>query len=164
LEHQEGFHQLFESIQQPLQGGVRAALAAALYLTRQGDLPSRDWIAVQLVDDVPADAASLLAARPKIAGPDKGPTVCVCFNVGAKEITSAISRQCLTSLEGIGTALNAGTNCGSCRPALAKLLAETDKQITQICFESGYNNLANFNHYFKHIMGKTPSDYRKTFR
>lgn len=46
----------------------------------------------------------------------------------------------------------------------AKLLAETDKQITQICFESGYNNLANFNHYFKHIMGKTPSEYRKTFR
>lgn len=46
----------------------------------------------------------------------------------------------------------------------AKLLAETDKQITQICFESGYNNLANFNHYFKDIMGKTPSDYRKNFR
>ena len=46
----------------------------------------------------------------------------------------------------------------------AKLLAETDKQITHICFESGYNNLANFNHYFKDIMGKTPSDYRKSFR
>jgi len=45
-----------------------------------------------------------------------------------------------------------------------KLLAETDKQITQICFESGYNNLANFNHYFKDIMGKTPSEYRKSFR
>ncbi|AMO71781.1 nitrate reductase [Sphingorhabdus sp. M41] len=103
---------------------AKGRLAAALYLTRQGDLPSRDWIAVQLVDDVPADAASLLAARPKIAGPDKGPTVCVCFNVGAKEITSAISRQCLTSLEEIGTALNAGTNCGSCRPAISKLLAQ----------------------------------------
>ena len=46
----------------------------------------------------------------------------------------------------------------------AKLLAETDKQITHICFESGYNNLANFNHYFKATMGKTPSDYRKNFR
>lgn len=46
----------------------------------------------------------------------------------------------------------------------AKLLAETDKQITQICFESGYNNLANFNHYFKRSIGKTPSDYRKSFR
>jgi len=46
----------------------------------------------------------------------------------------------------------------------AKLLAETDKQITQICYECGYNNLANFNHYFKVIMKKTPSEYRKSFR
>ena len=45
----------------------------------------------------------------------------------------------------------------------SKLLAETDKQITQICFESGYNNLANFNHYFKKSMDKTPSQYRKSF-
>lgn len=45
----------------------------------------------------------------------------------------------------------------------AKLLAETDKQITQICYESGYNNLANFNYYFKNIMGVTPSSYRKSF-
>ena len=46
----------------------------------------------------------------------------------------------------------------------AKLLAETDKQITQICYECGYNNLANFNHYFKVIMEKTPSEYRKDFK
>lgn len=46
----------------------------------------------------------------------------------------------------------------------ARLLAETDKQITQICYECGYNNLANFNHYFKMIMKKTPSEYRKAFR
>ncbi len=46
----------------------------------------------------------------------------------------------------------------------AKLLVETDKQITQICFECGYNNLANFNHYFKDIMKKTPSEYRKDFK
>lgn len=46
----------------------------------------------------------------------------------------------------------------------AKLLAETDKQITQICYECGYNNLANFNHYFRVIMKKTPSEYRKDFK
>jgi transcriptional regulator GlxA family with amidase domain len=46
----------------------------------------------------------------------------------------------------------------------AKLLAETDKQITQICYECGYNNLANFNHYFKITMMKTPSEYRKEFK
>lgn len=46
----------------------------------------------------------------------------------------------------------------------SKLLAETNKQITHICYESGYNNLANFNHYFKKSMGKTPSEYRKSFK
>jgi len=45
----------------------------------------------------------------------------------------------------------------------AKLLAETDKQITHICYESGYNNLANFNYYFKNVMGVTPSSYRKSY-
>ncbi len=46
----------------------------------------------------------------------------------------------------------------------AKLLAETDKQITEICYECGYKNLANFNLYFKGIMKKTPSEYRKDFK
>jgi AraC-like DNA-binding protein len=46
----------------------------------------------------------------------------------------------------------------------AKMLAETNKQITAIGYECGYSNLANFNHYFKKIMGKTPSEYRKDFR
>ena len=46
----------------------------------------------------------------------------------------------------------------------AKKLAESDKPIAQICYESGYNNLANFNLYFKNIMGMTPSEYRRNFR
>ena len=46
----------------------------------------------------------------------------------------------------------------------AKLLAETNKPVTLIGFECGYNNLANFNHYFKVIMDKTPSEYRKDFK
>jgi len=46
----------------------------------------------------------------------------------------------------------------------AKLLSETDKPITHICYECGYNNLANFNYYFKVIMNKTPSEYRNDFR
>jgi len=46
----------------------------------------------------------------------------------------------------------------------ARLLAETDKTIAQVCYECGYKNLANFNLYFKGIMKKTPSEYRKYFR
>ncbi|MBK8504054.1 MAG: helix-turn-helix domain-containing protein [Saprospiraceae bacterium] len=46
----------------------------------------------------------------------------------------------------------------------ARMLSETDMQITRICYESGYNSLANFNSQFKLIMGKSPSDYRNCFR
>jgi AraC-like DNA-binding protein len=46
----------------------------------------------------------------------------------------------------------------------AKMLAETDRNISQVCYESGYNNIANFNYQFKSVMHKTPSEYRKIFR
>jgi AraC-like DNA-binding protein len=45
-----------------------------------------------------------------------------------------------------------------------KMLSTTEKPISQICFECGYNNLANFNFYFKRIMKMTPSQYRRNFR
>ena len=46
----------------------------------------------------------------------------------------------------------------------SKMLSDTDLPIAQISFESGYNNLANFNFYFKSLMKMTPSEYRKNFR
>jgi len=46
----------------------------------------------------------------------------------------------------------------------SRMLSQTEKPISQICLESGYNNLANFNFYFKKIMKMTPSEYRKNFR
>ena len=45
-----------------------------------------------------------------------------------------------------------------------KLLTETNKTVTQIAYESGYNNLSNFNTYFKQIMLKTPTEYRSNFK
>jgi YesN/AraC family two-component response regulator len=42
-----------------------------------------------------------------------------------------------------------------------KLLREKpDQPISQICFESGYNNFANFNRQFKEISGLNPKAYR----
>ncbi|MDO5977882.1 AraC family transcriptional regulator [Flavivirga spongiicola] len=40
-----------------------------------------------------------------------------------------------------------------------KLLLEEKYSITFICYESGYNNLSNFNRQFKLITGTTPSNY-----
>ena len=46
----------------------------------------------------------------------------------------------------------------------SRLLSDTELPVAQISIESGYNNLANFNFYFKSIMKMTPSQYRKNFR
>lgn len=45
-----------------------------------------------------------------------------------------------------------------------KLLLETDDAITDICFEAGFNNIANFNRTFLRKTGMTPSQYRKASR
>lgn len=71
----------------------------------------------------------VLAGRPGAAYVDPGPTVCACFNVGVNTILSAIEQQNLISVEQIGTALSAGTNCGSCRPELATLLAGSRQKL-----------------------------------
>jgi AraC-like DNA-binding protein len=45
-----------------------------------------------------------------------------------------------------------------------KLLSEAKLPIAQVCFESGFNNFANFNKYFKLHTGKSPMHYQKEFR
>jgi AraC-like DNA-binding protein len=41
------------------------------------------------------------------------------------------------------------------------LLTQTHQPVTEICFEVGFNNIANFNRQFLKICGRSPSDYRK---
>ena len=40
-------------------------------------------------------------------------------------ILEAIAGQSLMTVEAVGAALSAGTNCGSCRPAIRRLIGET---------------------------------------
>lgn len=42
-----------------------------------------------------------------------------------------------------------------------KLLFEDNYNILQICYESGFNNLSNFNRQFKKIINMSPVEYRK---
>lgn len=42
-----------------------------------------------------------------------------------------------------------------------QLLMETDRYITDIAYDVGFNNMANFNRRFLDIKGMTPSEYRK---
>jgi AraC-like DNA-binding protein len=42
-----------------------------------------------------------------------------------------------------------------------QLLMESDRYISEICYEVGFNNVANFNRRFLDIKGMTPSEFRK---
>jgi assimilatory nitrate reductase catalytic subunit len=102
---------------------IRAArLPAFLFLTAHGTLPSRDWLIAQL--SAPAVAPTLLAGRAPGTSVDRGPVVCVCFDIGTRTIVDAIRKDELADVAAVGAALRAGTNCGSCRPAIARLIAD----------------------------------------
>jgi AraC-like DNA-binding protein len=42
-----------------------------------------------------------------------------------------------------------------------QLLMETDRYITNVCYDAGFNNVANFNRRFLEIKGMTPKEFRK---
>jgi len=107
-------------------------LQACLFVGPTHDLPTRTWLA-RLFAETELDGgarASLLTARPPADQPDVGPTLCSCFGVGRNTLIQAIEHDRLTTLEAIGAALNAGTNCGSCLPELRALIDETLRQAT----------------------------------
>jgi len=44
-----------------------------------------------------------------------------------------------------------------------KLLIESNKNITEICYECGFNNISNFNRIFKKSQNCTPSEFRESY-
>jgi assimilatory nitrate reductase catalytic subunit len=66
----------------------------------------------------------LLSGRSADGLASAGPIVCACFAVGLAAIRDALRSGAATSVEGIGQALRAGTNCGSCLPELKRIVAD----------------------------------------
>ncbi|OOY09686.1 nitrate reductase [Thioclava sp. F36-7] len=99
---------------------VEGRVSAVLFAAPEPVAVSRGHVAALLGA---TDQPSLLAGRAGADQPDPGAIVCACFDVGVNTILAAIADQGLASVEAIGAALQAGTNCGSCRPELAALLA-----------------------------------------
>ncbi|MBN8829124.1 MAG: molybdopterin-dependent oxidoreductase [Sphingomonadales bacterium] len=101
-------------------------LVAVLFMTRSGELPSRDWLIAQLGAE---QGMQVLAGRAPGAQVDHGPTVCACFGIGLHSLVAAIRDQALVDVAAVGAAIGAGTNCGSCRPAIARLIADERKEL-----------------------------------
>jgi assimilatory nitrate reductase catalytic subunit len=101
-------------------------LEGCLFVAPTHQLPPRNWLADLFGQDGldESDRACLLAGRPTNARRDQGTTVCSCFGIGRNALLEAIRSQGLVTVEAVGAALQAGTNCGSCIPELHGLLAE----------------------------------------
>ena len=96
-----------------------------VFLAAGTALPAWDWLA-GLLRSSALDAASrraLLAGRAGDDTIDAGPLVCACFAVGRNRIVEAVTVAGCRSVDAIGAALSAGTNCGSCIPELRKIIA-----------------------------------------
>lgn len=106
-------------------------LQAVVFISPHADLPNMDWVQAQFVLDELGDQgrAGLLAGRPAGDMPDPGPMVCSCFSVGVNDLRRAIASGEALSVEAIGEVLQAGTNCGSCRPEIQTVL---DQELSAI--------------------------------
>jgi assimilatory nitrate reductase catalytic subunit len=113
----------------PVAGRFRAArfqggrLLAVLIVEPVGaSVPDLGWLAGCFKKDTldPAERRAILACR-DAQQPDVGPIVCSCFQVGEKQIQTAIENGA-GSVEALGESLRCGTNCGSCLPELKGLV------------------------------------------
>ena len=118
------------SYEDPATGARREAwiengrLERVLFMTRTGALPPRAWLAELFEAEVLPAAArnTLLFGRPPGPTIDMGPMVCACLKVAAQTIDDAATAGAAT-IEAVGAVTGAGTNCGSCRPEIARRLA-----------------------------------------
>jgi assimilatory nitrate reductase catalytic subunit len=101
-------------------------LAGALFLAREPVAVARTWIGDRLGETFasPRERLALLAGRAGAHDKDRGAIVCACFDVGANDIVEAITRGGCCTVDAVGRALKAGTNCGSCRAEIGRLIHE----------------------------------------
>jgi len=100
-------------------------LVGCLFLGRTEAAPQ--WDTVKAVFE--SEALGELERRVVLSGKsssgisDSGPLICACFGVGLNVIRAALASGAAASVEDIGVALRAGTNCGSCLPELRRIVA-----------------------------------------
>ena len=98
-------------------------LVGALFIAAEPAAVSRNWAVDQLGATFAAQRArlSVIAGRPSAGAIDRGATVCSCFGVGINQISAAVQQGCST-VEATSQTLQAGTNCGSCRSEIKRLI------------------------------------------
>ena len=99
-------------------------LQSAVFLAPSTELPPRSWLGSLFSEqDLDNRTRLHLLAGQQSGAKDEGKMICSCFGVGMNTIIEAIVEQKLVTVDAIGQALKAGTNCGSCVPEIQAILA-----------------------------------------
>jgi assimilatory nitrate reductase catalytic subunit len=100
-------------------------LFGALFLAPEPVAVSRAWACEQFLAKHDGQRArmAVIAGRPGAGGIDRGALVCSCLGIGANEIAAAVAQGC-RSVDDVGHALGAGTNCGSCRGEIRQIIKQ----------------------------------------
>lgn len=117
-------------------------LLSGVQVQGQGDARELEQINA-IVDRITGDLAQPLSAAEAAAGLDMSPSRFSRFfrRATGNDYTDFVNR------------IRVNRAC--------QLLMETDRQVTHICYEVGFNNVANFNRRFLEIKGVTPSAFRR---
>jgi assimilatory nitrate reductase catalytic subunit len=101
-------------------------LAGCLFIGPAAAAPQWDAVKALFEHDILKEGARrvLLSGRSADGLVSAGPIICACFSVGLATIRDAIRSGAASSVEAIGAALRAGTNCGSCLPELKRIVAD----------------------------------------
>lgn len=97
-------------------------LAGLFFASATPVVLSRSYAASLIGSDTPPLLA--LAGRAGVGQPDPGVTLCACMNVGVNTVRRAINDGA-DSVDKVGAVTCAGTSCGSCKPEIAVLIAQT---------------------------------------
>ncbi len=101
-------------------------LMALFFYSKQPVSVSRQLMVDAFKSDyAPEEHHQILSGMACADRPDKGALVCSCFNVGVNEI-KVEAQKGVSCVAGIGKALKAGTNCGSCRSEIGALLEQVE--------------------------------------
>jgi assimilatory nitrate reductase catalytic subunit len=97
-----------------------------LFTTVEGTLPPREWLVELFTAGALSalDRAALLIGRMPGRAADASPMVCACRGVRAERIAAAIADGA-ADLDAVAEITGAGSNCGSCRPEITRLIAQS---------------------------------------
>jgi len=100
-------------------------LVQAVYISREPVVAARQVLSSLFSHKFaqPDERLAVLSGVGFADQPDTGSIVCSCLSVGSKTILQSIESGCL-SVDQVGEACGAGTQCGSCRSDVSRILKE----------------------------------------